>query len=88
MSDLLPSEGYETIEQEFEARLRKAFVDGHADFVRVDSRRQRFQLESMAWAEEKGWMKTELKELDEQSSEYRGRLTPEGRKHFGLADAA
>lgn len=86
MSDLKISPGYDTIEQEFEASLRRAFVDGKADYIVLYDRRQRFLWESANYGMIQGWLTDgQLLQLDEQSSEVRFRLTPEGRKHFGLA---
>lgn len=81
----LPTADYKTIEEEFEARLRKGFLGDRLStsaFIVVYDRRQRFQLESMGYGEDMGWLKVELVELDEQSSEYRAHLTEAGLAHF------
>ena len=78
------SDGYETIEQEFEASLRRAFVNGKADYVVLYSRRQLFLGESAMYGEQRGWLEGKFIELDEQSSEIRYRLTDKGKQHFGL----
>jgi hypothetical protein len=84
----VPSAGYDSIEQEFEASLRRAFVDHRADFIIIDDRRQRFRGESATFGEERGWLNGRLVQLDDQTSEIRYRLTESGRAHFGLeADA-
>lgn len=83
-SDLKLSSGYETIEEEFEASLRRAFVDGKADYVAIYSRREQFLLESANYGVERGWLTGKLEQQDEQSSRYCFRLTDEGRAHFGL----
>lgn len=82
MSQLRVSPEYDTIEQEFEASLRRAFVDDTADYVVIFSKHQRFLLESAFYGQLQGWLKAEFVELDEQSSEIRYRLTDEGKKHF------
>ena len=73
-------------EQELEASLKRAFVDGKADYVVICSRRDRFLLESAMFGVLNNWLSEELKELDEQSSELRFRLTEEGKKHFGVKE--
>ncbi|HEX5426635.1 MAG TPA: hypothetical protein VFW94_24195 [Candidatus Acidoferrales bacterium] len=84
-SDYKPSEGFATIEEEHEARTRKAFADGKADYVVIYSRHQGFQMEGIAYCQTRGWVDGgTFVELDEQSSEYRFRLTEEGKRHFGL----
>ena len=82
MDDLKVSPGYSSIEGEFEASLRRAFVDKEADYVVIYSRRQRFQIEAAGFAIEKGWLEEEFVELDEQSSEFRYSLTEKGKEHF------
>lgn len=78
-----PSEGYATIEAEFEATLRRAFVDRHADFIRLFDRRETYLWESVRYGRQQGWLDDgELVQMDEQSSEARFRLTAKGRKHF------
>jgi hypothetical protein len=85
VSTLTVSAGYKTIEEEFEASLRRAFVDHKCDYIVLYDRRQQFLFESAAYGQEKGWLTAiEEVELDEQSTEWRLRLTPEGRQHFGL----
>ena len=78
------SPGYDTIEQEFEASLRRAFVDGKADYIVLYSRRHKFRYESAAYGALQGWLDEEFIEVDEQSSELHYRLTEDGKKHFGL----
>lgn len=82
-----PSPDYTNIESEFEASLRRAFVDGHADYIVLYDRRERFLWESVWYAQEQGWLNDGklLSDADEQSSEARFRLTAKGREHFGLA---
>jgi hypothetical protein len=79
-----PSKGYSDIETEFEASLRRAFVEHHADFIMIDSRRHVFLIESAAYGVERGWLTEKFIELDEQSSQLRYRLTAAGKRHFGL----
>jgi len=84
MSDLKPSEGFPSIEAEFESRTEKAFR-AEADFIRVYSRRMRFQIEAAEYCAAKGWLTpAELVELDSQSSEWRWRLTAAGMEHWGI----
>jgi hypothetical protein len=85
MSDLKISPGYATIEEEFEASLRRAFVDGHTDFIILESRRERFRMECAAYGQKQGWL-TDYEEVgpDEQSLVWILRLTEVGKKHFGL----
>lgn len=85
MSTLSVSPGYQTIEEEFEASLRKAFVDKRMPRIAIYSRRQQFQFESAAFGEEKGWLRQlGLVQLDEQSSEFQYELTAYGKRHFGI----
>ena len=83
--NLVVSPGYESIEEEFEASLRRAFVDDKADYIVLYDRRERFLWESAAYGTERGWLDsgTLLSDADEQSSEMRFRLTDKGRLHFG-----
>jgi hypothetical protein len=67
-----------------EAALRRAFVDHHADYIVITSRRQQFQIESANYGIGQGWLKGEWDERDEQSAAWICRLTDQGRKHFGL----
>jgi len=82
--DFKPSDGFKTIEEEFEARTRKAFVDKKATEVWVNSRREGFRLAMCDYCITKGWMACELVEFDTQSSGQRYWLTDAGKKHFGL----
>lgn len=84
MSRLKVSPGYRTIEDEFEASIRRAFVEGKADYISLYSRHQIFLCESAIYAEQRGWITGKLIQLDEQSSEMRYRLTNEGKKYFKL----
>jgi hypothetical protein len=85
VSDLQPSAGYATIEDEFEAALRRAFAQQpEPTFIYVDSRRQRFLGEGIAYGERRGWLIGTLNEIEEQYSRYEARLTDAGRAHFGL----
>ena len=71
-------------DNEYEASLRCAFVDRHADFIVIDSRRQQFQIESANYGVDQGWIKGTWDDRDEQSTVWIGRLTKKGRKHFRL----
>lgn len=84
MSDLRVSRGFKNIEEEFEDSLRKSFVEGSADYIAIYDRRHRFLWESAEYGKKMGWLFDEYHEFDEQDSEYRYRMTPEGKKHFGL----
>lgn len=82
MSTFLPSAGYLTIEDEFEARTAKAFRSG-ADYIFIDSRRQQFQFEAAEFCRGKGWLtEPEFVEIDEQYAQQRYRLTVDGRKRW------
>jgi len=84
VSNLKPSPGFATIEQEFEERTAKAFHQG-ADYVIIRSRHQQFQAEAVDYCISKGWLTCgELIQLDEQSSEIRCRLTSKGKEHWGI----
>lgn len=69
---------------EYEAALRRAFVDRRCDFIMIDSRRQEFQIKSANYGIEQGWIVGEWNDLDDQSTYWTGRLTEAGKKHFGL----
>ena len=89
MNKLRVSPGYASIEDEFEATLRRAFVDNSdgtikVDFIIVDSRRQLYLLECINWAVRKGWLSQKLNQIEEQYSRLEGRLTLRGKQHFGL----
>lgn len=71
-------------DDELEAALKRAFVDGKADYIILDDRRQRFLIESACLGVEKGWLDEEFVEIEEQYSQLRYRLTDDGRKHFGV----
>lgn len=80
-----PEPPYQTIQEEFEARTRKAFVEGGAKEVWIYSRREGFRLAMCSYCIEQGWMDGELVQIDSQSSGQRYWLTDKGKKHFGLA---
>lgn len=67
-------------EIEHQDSLWRAFIRDKADFIVIYSKHQRWLYDCAEWAREKGWLTFEEVELDEQSTEYRYRLTPEGRK--------
>lgn len=73
-----------TSPQEYEDALRRAFVERRADYIVINSRRQQFQIESANYGVEQGWIKGEWHDIDEQSTAWTGRLTDEGRGHFGI----
>lgn len=74
----------EPTDEELEAALRRAFVDRRWTTVVITSRREQFQIKSVNYGIDKGWLEGEMNEADEQSSFYEAWLTPEGRKHFGI----
>jgi hypothetical protein len=78
---------YELPDSEKEAMLRRAFVDHRADYIVISSRREWRQIESANYGVARGWLKSEWHEEDEQSAYVKYRLTPEGRKYFGLGAA-
>jgi hypothetical protein len=84
MSTLKVSPGYTCINEEFEASLRRAFVDSKCDFIILDDRHQRFLIESVNFGVEQGWLKGSWAGADEQDEHMRFRLTKKGQEHFGL----
>lgn len=68
---------------ENEAMLHRAFVDHYADYVEIESRSQWRAILSANYGIEKGWLVQQTLD-DGQCTIWRYRLTPEGRKHFGL----
>lgn len=73
---------------EYEAALRRAFVEHHADYIVISSRREQFQIESANYGIGQGWLTGRLDERDEQSTAWICRLTDEGRKHFGVGEGS
>jgi hypothetical protein len=71
-------------DEELEDCLRRAFVDKRYPSIDIWSRRETFQLASLALGEKKGWLTSRLIEIDEQSSKINAWLTEAGKKHFGL----
>lgn len=69
---------------EWEAALRRAFVEHRADYIVITSRREQFQIESANYGIEQGWLRGQMDEHDPQSSAFVCRLTEAGRTHFGL----
>jgi hypothetical protein len=69
---------------EYEAALRRAFVEKRAACVVISSRRQQFQIRCTNYGIEQGWLKGRWDDSDEQSTAFVARLTDEGRTHFGL----
>jgi len=64
--------------------LKIAFVDKKADYIVITSRRQQIQIEAASYGVEKGWLRQEVVEPDEQSTAWLFYLTDLGREHFGL----
>ena len=71
---------------EWEASLRRAFVDNRADYIVLTSRREEFLLKSANYGINRGWLTGTFEGPDVQSMALVCRLTKEGRKHFGLED--
>ena len=84
----LPEAPYRTLEEEFEARIQKAFVEDGNRYVFIYSKHERFRLAMMDFGAKKGWVNCVLQELDSQSSTLCCELTPEGVKHFGFVSIA
>jgi hypothetical protein len=72
---------------EYEAALRRAFVEHRADFIVLSSHRDQFRIESANYGVDQGWINGEWDELDEQNTVWIGRLTDKGRERFGLSAA-
>ena len=70
--------------EEFESALRRCFVERHADYWLVTSRRDQFGIEAGNFGIERGWLEGRLDTRDEQSTAWICRLTDKGREHFGL----
>ena len=73
-------------ERDLEASLRRAFVEGKADFIPFDGHTARngFLRDGINYGQERGWL-DEGKEINEEqwtTIEYR--LTEKGKKYFGL----
>ncbi len=78
-----PAPPYQSIEEEFEARIKKAFSEDRDGYVYIDSRRQAFQFAMSKYGQEKGWLTGgDLVDIDDQYSQLRFYLTPEGKTHF------
>lgn len=61
--------------------LVRAFRDGKADFISIVSRRNLFQIEAAEYGLSKKWLSfEELSSYIEQSTEWRYRLTADGKK--------
>ena len=75
-----------TAEKEFEAALKRAFVFNGADYIILDGRSGKFLNDGAAYGQQMGWLgKIEERGSDEaQWTEWRLRLTDEGKKHFGI----
>ena len=79
---------------ELEASLKRAFLDGKADYVIIDGQvlQNRFLRESTQYGINKGWLERG-EDIDEdnvlgqgmgQYLAYTYRLTDKGRNHFGI----
>ena len=65
-------------EDEFYDSLRRAFVDGGADFVVIDSIREKFLYTCVSWGQEKGFLKGLNEHTDGQSTVWEFRPTEKG----------
>ena len=79
-------------EAELDAALRRAFVDGRAEFIQVDGHdmRSSFLRAGLQHGLNKGLLKRDER-FDVNEDQYTSlaySLTKEGRNHFGLAIAA
>lgn len=72
------------LESDLEASLKRAFVNGKADYIILDSRRGPFLWAGVKFGMERGWLAERFVEIDEQSSQLQYRLTDEGKRHFGV----
>lgn len=78
----------EGLTAEYEAALRRAFVERRADYIVIDSRRQEFQIKSASYGIDRGWLSGSIVESDPQSTAWVLRLTEAGREHFGVQRGA
>lgn len=69
---------------ELESALRRAFVDKHANYIVITSRRERFQIAAANHGMDQGWLSGHWDDSDEQSTAFICWLTDKGREHFGL----
>lgn len=69
---------------DYEESLRKAFVDQHADYIMISSRRQVYQAKVANYGIDMGWLESQWDNSDEQSTVFVCRLTDAGKQHFGL----
>ena len=81
--------------EELEMSLKRAFVDGKADFIIVDGHdlRSKFKRQVLAYAEEKGFL-SRGDDIDEDKNfgeegigqylAYTYKLTDKGKEHFGI----
>lgn len=75
--------------EEFEASLRRAFVDAKMDSVCLDGQSGRFLWATAGYALKMGWF-AEPSETGSDYEQYTGyvfRLTDKGKSHFGLVKA-
>lgn len=68
--------------EEFKASLVRAFKDGHADFIVLDSNMhgQKFLAACTAWAIDQGWLYNDRNQSDGQCKVSSFRLTKAGKK--------
>lgn len=76
-----------TTEEEWGLSLRRAFVDGGADYIVIYSRRQVFLLNAAEYGVRMGWLYRVEVELDSQSTEWRYRLTDAGKEQVRNANS-
>jgi len=79
-SHLKVSDGYSCLEEEMEARLRKQFIAHKADFFFINFSSPEFLQATVAYGLKKGWLADGEAHLEG----IRYRLSPEGKKYFGV----
>ena len=75
--------------KEFKASLVRAFKDGGADFIVLDSNvnGQKFRAACVAWALDKKWLHNDQNQDGEQETVSSFRLTDAGKKALGIPKA-
>jgi len=82
----------ESSPEEFEASIRRAFVDRGFQSIAFDDMRQTFLASAINYGIDRGWLSSGADITDESPFEpgteqyraYTYHLTPEGREYFGL----
>jgi hypothetical protein len=72
---------------EFEDSLRRAFVDGKADYIELDGNSGRFLHNCVGYGQEQGWLGPIKEDCipGDQWTVWQVRLTDYGKKYFGVA---